>query len=393
MSSELPRILFLAPQPFYTLRGTCMANLQVLKALSALGLSVDVITFPGGQDPRIPGIRIFRLPSLPGVRWLPIGFSRRKLLLDAVMGMVLIPFLATHRYDIVHASEDSAVLAALLKPFFRFRFVYDMDDILSLRLEQAGVLRTAWLLRLVRAVERWMLGSADLVVANSSSTARYAAAVAGSERVLSYDHVPFDEGWTEPETGNASLRRDEDLHGKKIILYAGNTEAYQGVELLIESLPLVCDRLRDACCVIVGGEPEQIARLRRRAEELGVAPMLRWLGQRPFPETFSFMRQADVLISPMTQTKAVPMKLYAYAASGRPIVATSLPNNTELLDQDTALFVDPRPDLLAAGIIRVLEDRALSQRLSDGARDLARRCVKRSALSCLRETYEQLAVR
>lgn len=393
MPSEPARILFLAPQPFYTLRGTCMANAQVLKALSALGLSVDVITFPGGYDPRIAGVRIFRLPSVPGLRWLPIGFSWRKLLLDAAMGLLMTAFLATGRYDIVHASEDSAMLAALLKPFFRFRFVYDMDDILSLRLQSAGVLRSAWALRLARALERWMLRSCDLVVANSLSTARYAGEIAGPRRVLSYDHVPFDEGRLEPDGDDASLRRDWDLGGRKIIMYAGNMEAYQGVELLVESLPHVCARLPEACCVIVGGQAEQVARLRLRAEQLGVAPMLRWLGRRPFPETFQLMRQADVLISPMTQAKAVPMKLYAYAAAGRPIVATSLPNNTELLDHDTALFVDPRPDLLAAGIVRVLEDRALSERLSGRARVLARRCVEHSALSCLRETYGQLAVR
>jgi len=393
MSSASARILFLAPQPFHSLRGVCLAHVQVLKALSAMGMKVDVITFPGGVDPRIPGVRIFRLPSLPGIRWLPIGFSWRKLLLDAMLGAVMVPILATHRYDIVHASEDSALPAALLKPFFRFRLVYDMDDILSQRLEQACVLRSAWAVRAARALERWMLRSCDLVVANSSSTARYADAVVGVQRVITYDHVPFDEGWAEAEMKGFDLRRDENLNGKKIILYAGNTEPYQGVELLIESLPLVRDRLADACCVIVGGEAQQVARLRVRAQELGVAPMLRWLGQRPFPETFELMRQADVLISPMTQAKAVPMKLYAYAASGRPIVATSLPNNTELLDSDTALFVDPRPDLLAVGIIRILEDRALSQRLSDGARGLAERCVKRSVLSCLREPYGQLAAR
>ena len=39
----------------------------------------------------------------------------------------------------MHASEDSVFPAAILKRFFRFRLVYDMDDILSQRLEQVGV--------------------------------------------------------------------------------------------------------------------------------------------------------------------------------------------------------------------------------------------------------------
>jgi glycosyltransferase involved in cell wall biosynthesis len=393
MPRELRRILFLAPQPFYSLRGACLAHLQVLKALSAMGLSIDVITFPGGDDPRIPGVRIFRLPSFPGARWLPIGFSLRKVLFDAVLGAVLPIFLAAGRYGTVHASEESALLAACLKPFFGFRLVYDMDDILSQRLRLAGVLRSPWLLRLARALERWTLGSADLVVVNSPSTAEYAAAIAGPARVLSYDHVPFDEGWTGEAARAAATRDEPGLDGRKIILYAGNAEPYQGVELLLESLPFVFGRLPEALCVIVGGEADQIEGLRRRAESLGVAGQIRWLGKRPFPDAFRLMRRADVLISPMTQAKAVPMKLYAYAAAGRPIVATSLPNNTELLDDETALLVVPRPERLAEGILRVLEDAVLSKRLADNALGLARRCADRSALSCLREPYAQLGAR
>lgn len=386
MAAAPARILFLAPQPFHSLRGTCMANLQVLKALSAMGLRVDVLTFPGGSDPCIPGVRVLRLPSLPGLGWAPIGFSWRKLALDGLMALALPPLLARGRYGVVHASEDGVLLGALLKPLFRFRLVYDMDDVLSQRLEQAGVLRARWALRLARAVERWALRSADLVVANGASTARYAAGAAGEGRVLAYDHVPFDEGWTEPAPEPAA-------DGGATILYAGNAEPYQGVELLIESLPFVRERLPEARCVIVGGEEEQIERQRRLAQRRGVAGMLRWLGKRPFAETFALMRRADVLVSPMTQAKAVPMKLYAYAAAGRPIVATDLPNNTELLSPESALLVDARPERLAEGIVRVLRDRPLSRRLSDGARALARRCIERSALSCLRAGYAPLASR
>ena len=385
------RVLFLAPQPFHSLRGACIANLLTIKALAAMGFDVDVLTFPGGEDPRIAGVRILRLPSLPGLRWIPIGFSRRKLLLDAVMGAAMIPLLAAGRYGVVHASEDSVFPAAILKRFFRFRLVYDMDDILSQRLEQVGVLRSASALRLARAVERWMMRSADQIVANSAHTASYAAGVVGPRGVLSYDHVPFDAGWVESQAMDGSAHLPRERNADQVILYAGNMEPYQGVELLLESLPSVLRRLPGARCVIVGGEKEQIDRLRRRAEELGIDAMLTWLGQRPFPEAFRLMRSADVLVSPMTQVKAVPMKLYAYAASGRPIVATTLPNNTEILDQDTALLVDPSPVHLADGIVTLLEDRALGERLAANARGLACRCAERSALVCLLEAYGRLS--
>ena len=49
----LPRslkILFLAPQPFFEVRGTPLAVLHMTRALAALGHQVDLLTFPQGDD-------------------------------------------------------------------------------------------------------------------------------------------------------------------------------------------------------------------------------------------------------------------------------------------------------------------------------------------------------
>ena len=57
----LPRslkILFLAPQPFFEVRGTPLAVLHMTRALAALGHQVDLLTFPqgaGGADRRASG--------------------------------------------------------------------------------------------------------------------------------------------------------------------------------------------------------------------------------------------------------------------------------------------------------------------------------------------------
>jgi glycosyltransferase involved in cell wall biosynthesis len=83
------------------------------------------------------------------------------------------------------------------------------------------------------------------------------------------------------------------------------------------------------------------------------------------------MRAADALVSPMTEVKAVPMKLYAYLSAGRPIVATALPNHEQILTGGTALLVPPRPDALADSLCRVFENPELARRLSSATRGLA----------------------
>lgn len=354
------RVLFLAPQPYFRLRGICLAEQICLEVLSGQGLEIDVLTFPFGEDPApLPGVRIFRISSLPGVSDVPIGPSLAKILMDLWSFPWLVARLWKGGYRFVHACEESVFLAALLKPFFRFRLIYDMDDVLSRRLARSGFLRCGFLGRGAAALERWMLRRADVVVTNSRETTRFARRYRAADRIVFYDHAPsLPSALSGPRCDPAereAFRRRWDLEDRKVILYAGNLEPYQGVDLLIESLPGVFRSALRACCVVIGGREDQISALRRRCRSLGIDACVRFLGPKPFPETFQFMQAADVLVSPMTQKKAVPMKLYAYAGSGTAILATDLPNHRELLDEESAVLVPARSGPLAEGLLRILE--------------------------------------
>jgi glycosyltransferase involved in cell wall biosynthesis len=65
---------------------------------------------------------------------------------------------------------------------------------------------------------------------------------------------------------------------------------------------------------------------------------------------------------------SVPLKLYAYLQSGKPILATRIEAHTQLLTDDRALLVDPTPDGVAAGLGRLVADPGLRQALGERAR-------------------------
>ena len=69
------RVLVIAPQPFYQERGTPIATRLLIETLQSAGHSVDVLTYHVGDDPHLPGVRVFRAPAVPFVRDVPIGFS------------------------------------------------------------------------------------------------------------------------------------------------------------------------------------------------------------------------------------------------------------------------------------------------------------------------------
>ena len=60
------KILFLAPQPFFEVRGTPLAVLHMTRALAALGHEVDLLTFPQGERGARRGRPAPAQPAAPG---------------------------------------------------------------------------------------------------------------------------------------------------------------------------------------------------------------------------------------------------------------------------------------------------------------------------------------
>jgi glycosyltransferase involved in cell wall biosynthesis len=320
--------LFLAPQPYFRLRGICLAQRETLSALAKLGPRLEVLTFPFGEDDVPTGVRLTRIKAPKNITDIGIGPSWAKFRLDLSLLLALRKRLGKGDVETVYACEESVVLAALLKSAFNFRLIYDMDDILSQRIELSGFLRNRFLLALVRRVEAWAIAQADFILTNSADTTQFARRLTGPAKVAFHHHAPPLPAVESPA---ATVNPQE-------VLYAGNLEPYQGIDLLLEALARVLAAMPEARCTIIGGEKEQIAEGREIARELGVGHAVSWLGKMPLAKTFARMQSAAVLISPMTQEKAVPMKLYAYMQAGRPIIATDLPNHRPLLHDENAIL-------------------------------------------------------
>ena len=53
-------ILMIAPEPFFEPRGTAFSEYHRIRALTDLGHTVDLVTYPVGEDRPMPGLRVFR---------------------------------------------------------------------------------------------------------------------------------------------------------------------------------------------------------------------------------------------------------------------------------------------------------------------------------------------
>lgn len=361
------RILLLAPQPFLAERGTPIAVRAAAEALSDEGHRIDLLTYFAGRDVAIANAEIHRIPRPPLIRTVPIGLSWRKVVCDVLMLLRAHRMVGERDYDLVHAVEDGAFIAWLLHRRHGIPYVFDMDSKMSRQIEDRGImLRPLGLL--VRRMERMAIKDALGVLAVCPALVDYAREHHPSGPVALLPDMPLTASGEGP---NASESASElDLIESLKILYVGNLEEYQGIDLLLESFALIAEEFPDVSLVIVGGSDEHLRKYRERADALLRDGRARFLGPRPLEQLGALLSGADILASPRRGGINTPMKIYSYMASGKPIIATRLCTHTQVLDDTVACLVEPSPPAMAEGLRRLVRSPEMRHRLGVAARNL-----------------------
>jgi glycosyltransferase involved in cell wall biosynthesis len=362
------KILLLAPHPFYQVRGTPIAVRTVLEFLSERGDSVDVLTYAEGTDIAIPNCRVYRVPQLPGVRNIRAGFSFKKVVCDSLMIGSCIRLVRRNRYDLIHAVEESAFIAAAVGRVAGIPYVYDMDSSLAEQMVEAYP-RLSFALPAMQRMER-------VAVRRSIGVLAVCAALEDVAR----GHDPQKPiGRVEDTTLLSEASTDgrgqvlPGIDGGPVAMYVGNLEHYQGIDLLLEGFRHTLARVPDAKLVIIGGRDPDIVSYRKRAEELGIVNSVMFLGPRPITQLNGLLEQADVLVSPRLKGLNTPMKIYSYLDSGSAVLATRLRTHTQVLNDELAYLVEPEPAALGRGLAELMTNSALRNRLASSAKAYVQR--------------------
>ncbi|MBI1871709.1 MAG: glycosyltransferase family 4 protein [Chlamydiae bacterium] len=162
---------------------------------------------------------------------------------------------------------------------------------------------------------------------------------------------------------DSCLLKEEFKASGPILMYVGNLEFYQGIDLLLESFALVLKETRDVDLVVVGGEDADILKYRKVALHLHIQEKVHFLGPKPVECLGDYLAQADILVSPRLKGRNTPMKLYSYLASGKPTLATDLETHTQVLDREIAELASPSLDAFSKGMLRLIRDSSLREQL------------------------------
>jgi glycosyltransferase involved in cell wall biosynthesis len=137
----------------------------------------------------------------------------------------------------------------------------------------------------------------------------------------------------------------------------------KGLDALLTAFAEVLARFPHARLVLIGDGPAQ-NQLTTQANQLGIAAQVIFIGHRA--HAAQYLRAFHVFVLP-SRKEGFPYVLLEALAAGLPIVATNVGGVAELVGPAAELVPPEKPEALATALVRLLEDKALRDTLSQKA--------------------------
>jgi glycosyltransferase involved in cell wall biosynthesis len=220
------------------------------------------------------------------------------------------------------------------------------------------------------AIERRLERITDAVLAIGSGVATEAIARGLARPTAIRTVPPIVDGHTvvRSATTRTTARDELGLQGDvEVIGTVGRIDYQKAPEHLVAALARSTHR--NAILVWIGSGP-LLQQVRRMALEQGVLSRVRFLGERT--DVAALLPAFDVFAM-SSRYEGLPCALVEAMRCGVPVVATAVNSVPDLVvPGESGILVPPaRPDLLAAAIDRLLEDRSAAERMVARGRALA----------------------
>jgi colanic acid biosynthesis glycosyl transferase WcaI len=248
-----------------------------------------------------------------------------------------------------HPPLTVGVSAWVIGKLKRIPYVYDNQDLWPESALASGLMQPGRVVDFLYRLADWVYARAPKILVVSHGAAKHLEA-----RGVPPEKLGVAPHWIETqafqEGGSRDVRRELGLEDRFVVMFAGNLGMVQGLETIIEAAALVPAE-RGIEFVMVGDGSDR-ARLEALAQSLKVTNV-RFVGRHPAEAMPDFLRAADALVVHLRPSEvadhAVPTKVLAYLASGRPIICATGPAAAEVVTAAGAGIVVPpgRPDALA----------------------------------------------
>ena len=158
--------------------------------------------------------------------------------------------------------------------------------------------------------------------------------------------------------------------GDLVIGTVGSLYPVKGHRYLLDAMPTILGRYPNAVLLLIGRGELEIS-LKEQAQRLGIEARVRFLGLRQdVPKLLAAM---DVFVLP-SLSEGLSMALLEAMASGKPVVATRVGGNPELIDHGRTGFLVQPEDVsdLAANLLKLLSHPGMIKQFGQQAAERVR---------------------
>jgi len=362
-------ILMVAPQPFFSARGTPFSVLHRIRALIEHGHTVDLVTYGYGEDIALEGLTTYRCAKLPLIQRVKIGPSIPKIFLDVLLYFKTRKLLRANNYDVFHSHEEAAFFALSLTRKKAIPHLYDMHSSLPQQLSNFKAYNLSFLRKIFESLEHKVLSSCDAVITICDDLGKIVDEGYPNKPHRMIENIGEDRKIFQPN--DVDWKTKLGIKDQSVLLYTGTFEAYQGIDLFLESLPAVIESNPNTLALLVGGRDNQIEEYRAMSRQLGIEKHVLFTGT-VHPENIpSLIDLSTLIVSPRSRGTNTPLKIYNYLRTSKPLVATDRLTHTQILNSDIAHLVPADSASFATGISKLLDDRQYAAELAERARVFA----------------------
>jgi glycosyltransferase involved in cell wall biosynthesis len=264
-------------------------------------------------------------------------------------------------YDVIHVHHFGRAALKMASSKCRARAVFTGHN---------GLIPTGWeRSRLRRLAFQYVVDKAEAFVALSHAEARYFAGVTRAAKIHTIPNgIPAD---VFRAAGHLRKRADKE---RDDVLYVGQLIDCKGVGFLLEAMRRLRGQ-RNVHLRLVYHNAHLEAKLRRQADDLGIAEHVEFVGIRGPSELAEEYHQADLLVLP-SFAECLPSVITEAFLCGTPVVASGVCGVPEQIGP-YGLSVPPGDsDALANAMETVLADRPRWQGLAGEMRAYAERTFK-----------------
>ncbi len=180
-----------------------------------------------------------------------------------------------------------------------------------------------------------------------------------------------DETLFNPSVDGSRVADEYGLGDTRNVLFVGRLVPYKGIEYLLSAFKILQHEFPDTRLVIVG-DGELKEKLSRQADDSGIGDRVDFVGHVPNSGLPAFYANSDLVVLPsISRLEAFGIALIEAMACGKPVVASSIPGVSEVVEEGVTGFLVPPKDApaLAEAISRIIQDKNLASKMGRKARE------------------------